>query len=147
MLSRIDLSRFLKAQEKIYENALDEIKNGFKSSHWIWFVFPQLKELGSSKRSKYFGIKDHYEAEEYLNHPILRKRLVEISTALLNLKSNDAKIILGKIDSIKLKSSITLFSDVKNTDPVFECILNKFFDGKKDTYTMLLLKKYSEFSK
>lgn len=109
MNDNYNLQRFKKAQERDYEIALREIKNGRKQSHWMWYVFPQLKGLGQSYNSNFYGIKDLSEASAYLADPLLGKRLVEISKALLNLYSNDALEIMGSPDHFKLKSCMSFF--------------------------------------
>ena len=135
-----DLQRFHKAQKFDYPVALDEIKNGRKESHWMWYIFPQLKELGYSSTAKYYGLtKD--EAKAYINDEILKSRLIEISQALLELTSNNATEILGYPDDLKLKSCMTLFSEIAPEVEVFDQVLQKFFSGKKDDKTLKLLGK------
>lgn len=134
-----DLQRFIDAQESTYKRALIEIKNGHKESHWMWYIFPQLKGLGQSTTAVYYAIKDLDEAKAYLNHPILEKRLVEISSELLKLNSSDANEIFGSPDHLKLKSSMTLFSEVEGANSVFRLVLEKFFSGEKDQRTLYLL--------
>ena len=135
-----DLQRFHKAQIFDYLVALGEIKNGRKESHWMWYIFPQLKELGYSSTAKYYGLtKD--EAKAYLKDEILKSRLIEISQVLLELKSNDATEIFGYPDDLKLKSSMTLFSEIAPEIEVFNKVLEKFFSGKKDDKTLELLEK------
>lgn len=135
-----DLERFLKAQTNSYENALAEIKLGKKISHWMWYIFPQFKGLGHSETSKFYAIKDIQEAREYLNHPILGKRLREISNELLNLKVNDPKQIFGSPDFLKLQSSMTLFDILEQSEEnVFQLVLEKFYKGQKDIKTLELL--------
>ncbi|MBS1779934.1 MAG: DUF1810 domain-containing protein [Bacteroidetes bacterium] len=131
-----NLDRFLNAQQGIYDTALAEIKNGRKASHWMWFIFPQIKGLGHSDTAKFYAIKGKEEAQEYLIHPILGQRLIDISEELLQLHSTDAVQIFGNIDAIKLKSSMTLFSLLPNTNPVFQKVLDKFFHGEKDDRTI-----------
>ena len=134
-----DLQRFHKAQNFDYPVALGEIKNGCKESHWMWYIFPQLKELGYSSTAKYYGLtKD--EAKAYINDEILKFRLMEISQVLLELKSNDATEIFGYPDDLKLKSSMTLFSEIAPEIEVFDKVLEKFFSGKKDNKTLEWLK-------
>lgn len=133
------LERFIDAQENDYPIALAEIKNGRKQSHWMWYIFPQLKGLGYSSTSIHYAIKDKEEAETFLNHPVLGRRLIEICNELLKLESSDANKIFGSPDDKKLKSSMTLFSALENTNPVFHSVLEKFFQGKKDYKTLKLL--------
>ena len=133
------LKRFLDAQEKDYAVALSEIKNGRKKSHWIWYIFPQIQGLGFSETSRYYAIKDLEEAESYFNHPVLGERLVQISNALLDLPGNDAHKIFGSPDDLKLKSSMTLFASIENTNPVFSKVLDKLFNGEPDFKTLRIL--------
>lgn len=135
------LNRFLKAQEDMYETALEEIKNGEKESHWMWFIFPQLRGLGQSDMAYIYGINGLEEAKSYLAHPILSARLIEISTALLKHKDKDIEDIMGYIDDMKLKSSMTLFAQVSEKDSVFHQVLNCFFSGEMDELTLNLLNK------
>ena len=135
-----DLQRFHKAQKFDYPVAIGEIKNGRKESHWMWYIFPQLKELGYSSTAKYYGLtKD--EAKAYINDEILKSRLIEISQALLELTSNNATEIFGYPDDLKLKSCMTLFSEIAPEIEVFDQVLQKFFSGKKDDKTLKLLGK------
>ena len=134
-----DLDRFKKAQEEDYPYALQEIKAGRKRSHWIWYIFPQLKGLGFSSMSEYYGIDGRAEAQAYIADPLLRSRLVEISEALLALESNNPTQVMGYPDDLKLKSSMTLFAEVAPDIPVFEQVLQKFFAGEKDSRTLKLL--------
>jgi len=133
------IERFLSAQENTYDKALREIKNGMKESHWMWFVFPQIRGLGFTEYNVYFGLKDLDEAREYLEHPILGKRLVEISQAALGQKGKTAMEIFGRPDERKLKSCMTLFSQIQNADPVFEKVLEKYYNGVKDEKTISIL--------
>jgi uncharacterized protein (DUF1810 family) len=139
-----NLERFIKAQEGTYERAVEEVKHGKKTSHWMWFIFPQIKGLGSSPTSQFYAIKDLNEAEEYLMHPVLGNRLVTISNELLKLPGNNTTAIFGSPDDMKLKSSMTLFSLVKNSNPVFEKVLEKFFNGEKDRRTVEIIYKKKE---
>ena len=139
-----DLSRFLKAQKISYEIALTEIKNGRKTSHWIWFIFPQLKILGHSPTAKFYGIADLNEAKEYLSDETLRKNLLEISQELLNLPGNDIKKIMGYPDDLKLKSSMTLFELAEPTCEIFKKVLEKYFDGERDEKTVAFCKNSAE---
>lgn len=133
------LERFLEAQKLNYADALKEIKAGRKRSHWIWYIFPQIQGLGYSEVSKFYAIKDRAEAQAYINHPILGNRLIEISEALLRLDSKDALKIMGAPDDQKLKSSMTLFLLVSG-NPVFQQVLDKFFEGEMDCFTVKALK-------
>ena len=131
-----DLKRFLDAQEDDFEHALAEIKRGRKQSHWMWYIFPQIAGLGFSSTSKFYAIKDRNEAESYLVHPVLGKRLIEISNALLEVEGKTANQIFGSPDDVKLKSSMTLFDALENTNPVFQRVLDKYFNGEKDQRTL-----------
>ncbi|TGE09511.1 DUF1810 domain-containing protein [Hymenobacter fodinae] len=130
------LQRFVAAQESDYATALVEIKSGRKRSHWMWYIFPQIHGLGFSETSRFYAIKNRQEAEAFLHHPVLGPRLVTICQALLTLSSNNATQVLGSPDDVKLKSSMTLFAALENTDPVFEAVLQKFFNGTKDQKTL-----------
>ena len=130
------LDRFIEAQQKDYDIAFQEMQRGRKQSHWMWYIFPQLKGLGFSSTSQYYGIKDLDEATGYLQHEVLGERLIRICQVLVGLKTNDAHQVFGRPDDLKLKSSMTLFAAVPNADPVFEMVLEKFFDGRRDEKTM-----------
>ena len=137
-----DLQRFIDAQNngESYEQALSEIKAGRKKSHWIWYIFPQLKELGFSRRAKFYGIEDINEAKEYLNHEVLGTRLIEISQALLNLEDNNPRFVMGGYpDDMKLKSCMTLFACISENDSVFHRVLKKFFNSEMDNDTLKIL--------
>ena len=130
------LERFIQAQESVYSTALEEIKDGRKEGHWIWYIFPQIKGLGYSYNSNYYGIKDAAEAGEYLAHPILGNRLREVSEALLGLPENlTAREILGGIDALKVKSSMTLFY-VVSKEPLFRRVLDRYYNGELDHRTI-----------
>ncbi len=140
-----DLSRFLTAQGSAwggYETALLEIRAGKKQSHWIWYIFPQLRGLGRSEEACYYAIADLDEARAYLAHPILGARLVEISDALLALEEkNPAEVMGSQIDAVKLRSSMTLFASVPGADEVFSRVLDRFFGGMPDGWTLELLEE------
>jgi uncharacterized protein (DUF1810 family) len=141
MTKENNLKRFIDAQEADYKTALSEVKNGRKQSHWMWYIFPQIQGLGFSETSKFYAIKDMAEAEEFLKHPVLANRLINICNELVTLKSNDANKIFGSPDDVKLKSSMTLFSALPNTNPVFQLVLEKFFNGTKDSRTLQMIGK------
>lgn len=130
-----ELNRFLDAQEYDYELALNEIKNGRKVNHWMWYIFPQIRGLGESSTSIYYGIKDLDEARNYLNHEILGSRLIEITNELLKLETCDSNEIFGSIDSMKLKSCMTLF-DIVSSNDIFNKVLEKYYNGTKDELTI-----------
>lgn len=107
----------------------------------MWFIFPQLAGLGFSETSRFYGIKNLEEASSYLEHPVLGPRLIEISKGLLDIEGKTANQVFGSPDDLKLKSCMTLFSLVSNTDPVFEAVLKKYFNGAKDAKTLQLVQK------
>ena len=133
------LQRFLDAQRADYATALAEITAGRKRSHWMWYIFPQMRGLGFSETARYYGIRDAAEAAAYLAHPVLGERLREIARALLALPGSDANRIFGSPDDLKLRSSMTLFGAVPGADGVFQAVLDKFFSGAKDVKTVQLL--------
>ena len=140
---KYDLDRFIQAQNSgDYEIALNEMKAGRKKSHWIWYIFPQLKDLGFSYNAKYYGIENIDEAREYLAHPVLGPRLIEITEVLLNLKESDPFIVMGgSPDDMKLQSCMTLFAIASGEEnSVFHRVLDKFFGGETDINTVRLLK-------
>jgi uncharacterized protein (DUF1810 family) len=133
------MERFITAQQHDYETALSEIKKGRTRSHWMWYIFPQIAGLGFSETSKFYALKNLQEAEQYLHDPILGPRLIEISAALLQLETNNSNAVFGSPDDRKLQSSMTLFSAVKNSNPVFQLVLDKYFNGEKDKHTLALI--------
>lgn len=133
------LDRFVLAQEKDYEIALTEISYGKKGTHWMWYIFPQIQGLGFSESARYYGIKDLREATEYHVHPVLGPRLVKITKTLLDHTDRTASEIFGNPDDLKLRSSMTLFAAVPNADPVFQKVIDQFFDGEKDQKTQRIL--------
>ncbi|KLT67401.1 DUF1810 domain-containing protein [Pedobacter sp. BMA] len=133
------LDRFISAQATDYERALSEIKKGKKRSHWMWYIFPQIGGLGFSETSKFYAIKNINEAKEYISHPVVGKRLLEISQVLLELDETNALQIFGSPDDMKLKSCMTLFSSLPDASPVFQSVLNKFFNGQQDPQTLKII--------
>ena len=136
---KVELDRFLDAQKNTYSHALSEIQNGKKTSHWMWFIFPQIAGLGFSETSRFYAIRDLEEATVYLAHPILGKRLVEITSVLLAKQDKSAHEIFGSPDDMKLLSCMTLFSQVKNALAVFNDVIEKYFEGRKDVKTLELI--------
>lgn len=136
-----DLNRFVQAQEADYERALSEIRSGQKRSHWMWYIFPQFDGLGLSLTSKRYSIKSVAEAKAYLNHPILGPRLIECTEAVLNVEGRSAHEIFGFPDYMKLKSCATLFAYVSPAKSVFDRLLDRFFQGKRDDKTLSLLQQ------
>lgn len=134
-----DLERFYEAQEYDYETALSEIRNGRKESHWMWYIFPQVSGLGRSTMAEYYAIRSREEAKAYIEDPVLGKRLIEISQALLQVDSDDAEEVMGWPDNLKLRSCMTLFAEVAPEQPVFRSVLEKFYDGEMDGKTLDIL--------
>lgn len=133
-----DIQRFIKAQEQPYDGyqqALSEIQQGRKTSHWIWYIFPQIKGLGHSYMSNYYGISCLEEAQEYMADEVLSARLRKITNALLSHKDKTSKEILGYIDDMKVRSCMTLF-DTVCPDDIFREVLNQFYDGKSCRRTL-----------
>lgn len=141
------LDRFIKAHERDYEIALQEIKEGRKKSHWMWYIFPQIKRLGNSATSEFYGIEDIEEASLYYNNKYLREHLIEISQALLDIDSNDITNILGFPDNLKLQSSMTLFSLVNPKEKVFSEVLSKYYNDEKDIKTVNIINCKSDYYK
>ena len=134
-----NLTRFIKAQERTFESVLAELKNGRKTTHWMWFIFPQIDGLGHSSTSRYYSIKNKAEAQEYLNHPVLGSRLRTCADILLAIDGISAREIFDFPDDIKLRSSMTLFAYVTGSGSVFARVLDKYFNGKPDQRTIDLL--------
>ncbi len=135
------LNRFISAQHEVYNRVLAELKSGVKRTHWMWFVFPQIEGLGHSTTAEYYAIKSIEEAREYLNHPLLGSRLLECAEAVLAVEGRSASDIFGYPDDLKLKSSMTLFASVAETDSIFVRVLDKYFKGERDARTLQLLEK------
>jgi len=138
MGSAHDLSRFVMAQENLYNQVIFELETGQKRSHWMWFIFPQMKGLGSSSTAIKFGLDGLEEAKAYYDHSVLGGRLLECIRLLLKIENPDADYIFGYPDNLKLRSSLTLFSEA-TSDPIFEKALEQYFHGKKDEHTLQLL--------
>ena len=133
------LDRFLDAQRSDYAAALAEVRRGRKTSHWMWYIFPQIAGLGQSSTARYYSIRDLEEAREYYAHPVLGQRLREISGALLALRGSDPVAVFGGIDSMKLKSSMTLFAVAAPDDSLFQQVLDKYYGGEQDALTLRIL--------
>lgn len=133
------LDRFVEVQEKMYPIAMKEIQNGQKETHWMWFMFPQLRGLGRSSTAHIYGIPGLEEAKAYLAHPWLSGRLYELCTALLHHKDKSAQEIFGNIDAMKLKSSMTLFALTSEDYTIFDQVLEQFFDGEMDEITVMII--------
>ncbi len=138
----MSLDRFVEAQGPTYDGALTELRRGRKRGHWMWFVFPQLAGLGHSPTAQHFGLAGPEEALAYLEHPVLGTRLRECAHALLELASHDPVEVLGLVDALKLRSSMTLF-DAVAPDEDFARVLDQYYDGKPDELTLELLSRRS----
>ena len=137
--SRYNLGRFVDAHRNTYTSALKEIQFGKKQSHWMWYIFPQLRGLGHSHTSDYYGIADRDEAIMFLHHPILGRNLMEITKAMLAIDGKSADEILGRTDALKFRSSMTLFNSV-SPNSIFSEALHKYYKGKEDNRTLAMLK-------
>jgi uncharacterized protein (DUF1810 family) len=135
-----DLDRFVAAQDPVYARVRAELAAGAKTSHWMWFVFPQLRGLGRSATAEHFGIENRAEAEAYLRHPVLGERLRECTRLALAVRGRDATGIFGTPDDMKFHSSMTLFAEVTD-DPLFAEALARYFSGLRDGRTLQLLKE------
>ena len=134
------LERFVEAQKRDYNIALKEVQNGKKETHWIWYIFPQMLGLGRSCYANLYGIKNKEEAEEYLKHKVLGKRLREVTNALLEHEGKPADDIFGYPDTMKVNSSMTLFDSIC-PDDIFAQVLDKFYEGKRCKLTLEMLEK------
>lgn len=138
-----NLNRFIEAQSNIYGQVVEELRQGRKTSHWMWYIFPQIKGLGHSATAMYYAISSLDEATQYLNHPVLSNRLIECCRILLGLENKTAEDIFGSVDAMKLKSCMTLFSLVSN-NLVFNRVLNKYYKGIKDSATLKIVSQDRE---
>lgn len=138
-MSNYDLQKFIIAHQRDYATALYEIRNGRKRSHWMWYIFPQIRGLGRSSTSQYYAIDSLEEASAFLSDTYLGGNLREICEVLLELESNNPTEIFGKPDDMKLRSSMTLFACAAGRDSVFEKVLNKYFGGRCDIRTKKIL--------
>jgi uncharacterized protein (DUF1810 family) len=130
------LERFVAAQAGSYEQAIAELRRGRKTGHWIWYVFPQVAGLGMSPASQRYAIGSLDEARAYLQHPVLGRRLVDAASAVLGNTGSTAEQILGELDAMKLRSSMTLFQRAEPDEPVFGRVLDRFFEGIPDAETL-----------
>jgi uncharacterized protein (DUF1810 family) len=131
-----NLNRFVQAQDSVYEEVLSELKNGAKVSHWMWFIFPQIRGLGRSPASIEFAISSHEEARTYLQHPLLGARLKECARLVLSTEGRTIQQIFGSPDDMKLRSSMTLFAQVASGNNIFLKVLDKYFQGVPDPLTL-----------
>jgi uncharacterized protein (DUF1810 family) len=134
-----DLERFVLAQEGVYPGALAELKAGRKTGHWIWFILPQIAGLGRSPMSQRYAIGSLGEARAYLEHPVLGARLRDCAAAILAVEGRTAEEILGSIDAVKLRSSMTLFHRAAPDEPLFRHVLDRYYGGRADPSTDALL--------
>lgn len=144
---KYNLERFIKAQDKCFNNVLQELRNKKKETHWMWYIFPQVIGLGRSEISQYYAIRSIDEAKEYMRNNILNKRMEEVCNILLSLDSNESEEIFGYVDSLKLKSSMTLFDEIFQEELIFKEVLSKYFNGEKDINTTAILKRIGDCSK
>jgi len=140
MEDKYNLERFVSRQKDSYDTAYKELSQGMKQSHWMWWIFPQIIGLGMTSISKEYSIKSIEEARAFLDHPYLGKNLKEICKVLLDTKSNDASYVMGYPDDLKLCSSMTLFIEADPEEKLFQQVLDKFFNGRKDSRTLDILK-------
>jgi uncharacterized protein (DUF1810 family) len=134
-----DLDRFVRAQEGVHEVALAELRRGRKSSHWMWFVFPQLAGLGRSATAERYAVTGVDEARAYLAHPVLGPRLREVTDAAATAPASSAAALMGGVDALKLRSSMTLFAAVAPDPAPFRAVLERWWDGAEDDRTTALL--------
>ncbi len=134
-----DLQRFVDAQAPVYGTVVNELRSGRKRSHWMWFVFPQLRGLGSSPTAVRFGISSIDEARAYLDHELLGPRLRECASLVAGIEGRSATEIFGSPDDLKLRSSMTLFARAADSGAVFAGVLDKFYDGHEDPATLARL--------
>ncbi len=139
MTDVFDLDRFVQAQQRTYAQATRELADGCKTSHWMWFVFPQLRGLGHSAMAMRFGIASLDEARAYLEHPLLGPRLHECVGEVLRIEGRSAHAIFGSPDDLKFRSCITLFACAAPEETLFESALRQYFDGQADARTLALL--------
>ena len=135
-MNEYDLTKFTVAHQRDYQTALSEIRAGRKRSHWMWYIFPQLKGLGHSPTADYYGIRSLDEAKAFLADEYLGAHIREISSALLELDCSDARTVMGSPDDLKLRSSMTLFSLAAPEEEVFRKVLEKFYHGQADNRTI-----------
>lgn len=135
-----NIDRFVEMHKEYYATALQEIKNGYKRSHWIWYIFPQLKELGRSLTSKFYGLDGIEEAKEYMSNSYLKNNMLEICNELLK-QDGDIKYIMGYPDYLKLNSSMTLFENAFPEEKIFSKVIDKFYNGKRDKTTIEIISK------
>ena len=136
---RFNLDRFVSAQEGTYARVLTELKRGYKTSHWMWFIFPQVAGLGSSEMSRRYAIESIEEAQAYLAHPLLGARYRESTAIVQDLVGTTAEAVFRSVDAAKLLSSLTLFAEAAPDDPLFAAAIQRWFQGDKDRQTVDIL--------
>lgn len=139
MTQEFDLERFVAAQQAVYETVCVELRAGHKRTHWMWFIFPQIAGLGRSSTARHFALSGIDEAQAYLAHPLLGKRLEECCRILAALDDRTASQIFGYPDDLKLHSSLTLFAQAAPGQPLFDACLAQYFKGRRDAATLALL--------
>jgi uncharacterized protein (DUF1810 family) len=130
------LARFVDAQAPVWDDVVSELRSGHKSTHWMWFVFPQLASLGRSATAKFYGLRDSQEARAYIEHPVLGPRLVQCCELLSTLQGAQAVDVFGHVDAMKFRSCLTLFAAVAPQHSVFRACLDRFFGGEPDPLTL-----------
>ena len=144
MIKSINLQRFIDAQKHQYQDAIHELQNGRKRTHWMWFIFPQLDGLGHSDITQHYAIKSADEAHAYHDHPLLGARLIECTLTVLNINGQTVLDIFGYPDNLKFHSCMTLFSAISEPDSVFELAINKYYNSKPDQSTLNILQHMEE---
>jgi uncharacterized protein (DUF1810 family) len=134
-----DLERFVEAQSRVMDSVRAELRAGYKRGHWMWFVFPQIKGLGSSETARFYAIGSREEAAAYLKHPVLSPRLLDCTRLVLGGQGRTAEQIFGDVDAMKFRSSMTLFGEVSLRETAFHEALDKYFEGEADSLTLELL--------
>lgn len=138
-VNTMDLQRFVDAQDPVWADVQAQLRQAYKRTHWMWFVFPQLEGLGRSGTARFYGIRDADEARDYLAHPLLGPRLLECCDLLLNATQVSAREVFGEVDAMKLRSCLTLFDAMSPEALVFRKCLDRFFGGERDQITLDLL--------
>ena len=141
MSDPFDLQRFVDAQDRVYARVVAELRSGRKTSHWMWFVFPQVAGLGSSPMAQQYAIGTPDEARAYLEHPVLGARLLKCTQLLLDVKGRDIRDVLGYPDDLKFRSSMTLFAAIEGAPPIFNVALQQYFAGQPDARTLETLRR------
>ena len=143
-MQKIDIEKFKNGYERDYEDAYAELKTGKKSSHWMWYIFPQVSGLGVSGTSEFYSIHSEEEARLFYNDPYIQSRFLSLCNILLESRECDIDVIFPFPDNLKLFSSLTLFAEVIPENKVFDKLLDKYYDGMRDEFTVLFLQKGGE---